>query len=86
MGRPAGYCSVACRRTAEYEIRRVNRGLEALESECNSLQLRLAEYAVMPPGGSLVIASTETRVAAIAGLISEATERLRQLLAGGAEG
>ena len=40
----------------------------------------------MPPGGSRVIAASEARVAAIAELIAEATERMRQLLAGGAEG
>jgi len=32
-GRPPTFCSVPCRRAAEYEITRINRHLERLESE-----------------------------------------------------
>ena len=36
-GRPPVWCSTACRRSAEYEIKRVNRRLEALESQLDRL-------------------------------------------------
>jgi hypothetical protein len=33
MGRPKDYCSPACRRLAEFEIRRLNRELDRLETQ-----------------------------------------------------
>ncbi len=33
LGRPKIWCSVKCRRLAEYEIRRINRRLEELETQ-----------------------------------------------------
>lgn len=33
LGRPKVWCSVRCRRLAEYEVRRLNRRLEHLENE-----------------------------------------------------
>ena len=37
-GRPPRYCSTACRRAAEHEIRRLNRHLERLETEAEGLR------------------------------------------------
>jgi hypothetical protein len=41
-GRPPTYCSIACRRSAEFEIRRISRRLEGLENERHKLQTGLA--------------------------------------------
>jgi hypothetical protein len=38
-GRPRVYCSTACRRAAELEIRRCNRRLERLEESASNLRL-----------------------------------------------
>ena len=38
-GRPAVYCSTGCRRAAEYELRRLQRHLEAVEGELRAIQL-----------------------------------------------
>lgn len=38
-GRPKDYCSTACRRAAELEIRRLDRRLEALEVRMSGLRL-----------------------------------------------
>lgn len=35
-GRPARYCSTACRRSAEFEVRRINSLLEKLEAELSA--------------------------------------------------
>ncbi|KPC79535.1 hypothetical protein ADK82_25745 [Streptomyces sp. NRRL S-4] len=32
-GRPSSYCSNACRRAAEYELRRIQRALEGVEEQ-----------------------------------------------------
>jgi sugar-specific transcriptional regulator TrmB len=37
-GRPPAYCSTACRRLAEYELRRINRRLEKLEGRASRLR------------------------------------------------
>jgi hypothetical protein len=37
-GRPPRYCSVTCRRAAEFELRRVQRRLESLEREEQELR------------------------------------------------
>lgn len=36
-GRPPVWCSTACRRAAEYEVKRVNRRLEVLETQRDRL-------------------------------------------------
>jgi hypothetical protein len=51
-GRPPDYCSVGCRRAAEYEIRRISRRLERLEDEADRLQRRTAEYSLRDAGVS----------------------------------
>lgn len=33
VGRPPSYCSTSCRRAAEYELRRLQRRLQALEDQ-----------------------------------------------------
>jgi hypothetical protein len=38
-GRPPSYCGEACRRLAEYEIRRINRRLEQLEASLSNLRI-----------------------------------------------
>jgi hypothetical protein len=37
VGRPPSYCSTGCRRAAEYELRRIQRHLERLEAQRESL-------------------------------------------------
>lgn len=38
-GRPKAYCSTACCRVAEYEVRRINSRLEKLEDELSNARL-----------------------------------------------
>lgn len=38
-GRPKAYCSVGCRRAAEYEARRLQRALEAVEEQIRECRL-----------------------------------------------
>lgn len=38
-GRPKAYCSTACRRSAEMEIRRVDQQLAALENDAQAIRL-----------------------------------------------
>lgn len=40
-GRPRVYCSVACRSSAAYEVRRLRRQLEALETRASHLRVDL---------------------------------------------
>ena len=44
-GRPRNYCSKACRRAAEFEIRRVERQIGELEASI--VAVRISEYPVM---------------------------------------
>ncbi len=46
-GRPPSYCSTACRRAAEYELKRLQRHLERLETEGEELRhsrLKLGDW------------------------------------------
>ena len=76
-GRPPRYCSRACRRTAEYEIRRITRRLEKLEerrddeSELVDAQCSLGDMAGRGPA---------ERLAAVEKLILGAETRLKELL------
>ena len=45
-GRPSRYCSVGCRRSAEFEIRRIDRAIEKVED-----RLRLIRTSDMPEVG-----------------------------------
>jgi hypothetical protein len=47
-GRPARYCSPACRRAAEYELRRVQRHLEMVERELRLYRVKSAETWIPP--------------------------------------
>ncbi|MCP5278551.1 MAG: hypothetical protein H6935_09335 [Thiobacillus sp.] len=37
-GRPKGYCSTACRRAAEHEVRRLDRRIDELESRLSYIR------------------------------------------------
>ncbi|MGB5409333.1 MAG: hypothetical protein WBN08_20625 [Thiogranum sp.] len=60
-GRPPTYCSKACRRAAEYEITRINRHLEKLESE--RIRLNITDRSGMKDylGRSNVVALADTQ-------------------------
>jgi len=74
-GRPATYCSVACRRMAELEVKRINRRLEALEE-------RLSERLLQGDTGLKDLAGRNHReqMAALKAEIARQEERLRALL------
>ncbi|MEV6912815.1 hypothetical protein [Amycolatopsis sp. NPDC051071] len=44
-GRKPVYCSPGCRRAAEYELRRIQRALEALEDEHRDIRLNWPPFA-----------------------------------------
>ena len=50
IGRPRDYCSVGCRRAAEYEIPRVSRRLEELEGMAHRFEQATAEYSLPNAG------------------------------------
>ena len=54
-GRPAKYCSTACRRAAEFEIRRIDKLLARLEDRL--VNLRLGYFSVDPASESAQLAS-----------------------------
>jgi hypothetical protein len=66
---PAIYCSTACRRVAEHEVRRLDRALERLEAD--------ARHARNPAN----LFACEAEEARIAAEIARVTDRLRVLLA-----
>ncbi len=72
-GRPPLYCSVACRRVAEAELRRIDRRLASLEAERDRVTLDGASY------NYPTAAQNARRLAAIETAIAGATERQRQL-------
>ena len=79
-GRPAIYCGPACRASAAYEIRRIQRRLEALETFIGVL----GRPEVNTWAGAWAIKrrekEREKKVEAVKGEIAEAEERLRLLL------
>ncbi len=79
-GRPPIYCGAACRASAAYEIRRIQRRLEALETFIGVL----GRPEVNTWAGAWVIKrrerEREKKVEAVKGEIAEAEERLRLLL------
>jgi sugar-specific transcriptional regulator TrmB len=80
-GRPRSYCGPACRQAAAYEIKRLQRRLEALEERASRLRHE-RETGVKDWLG-------RTRAEALADVeaeIAAAEERLRALLAGASEG
>jgi hypothetical protein len=75
-GRPPSYCSVGCRRAAEFELRRINNRLERLEDELDSAKhdrWRLHDC---------LGRSQDERVRDIEKAIADAELRLRALLGG----
>jgi hypothetical protein len=79
-GRPPTYCSVGCRRSAEYEVRRISRRLEALEERASRLRHE--------PDTSVRDWVGRTRLEALTDVeaeIADAEARLRALLAAEAE-
>lgn len=73
-GRPPSYCSTACRRAAEYELKRLQRHLERLETEGEELRhsrIKLGDWL----GRSHRQQVNDNRKA-----IARAEERLRDLL------
>jgi hypothetical protein len=50
VGRPPTYCSVACRRSAAYEIARINNLLSSLEQRASDLRLTVERTGWEIPG------------------------------------
>lgn len=77
-GRPPKFCSTGCRRAAEYELRRLQRRLEALEERASALR--------QEPDRGMHDVYGRTRLeqlAAVEAEIDEAEDRLRLLLEAG---
>lgn len=72
VGRPKSYCSVACRRAAELEIRRVAARIADLEAQL--MRTRLPGYWELTPASSLAaeIARQEARLAQLLAASEEA--------------
>jgi hypothetical protein len=75
-GRPPTFCSVACRRVAEAELRRVDRRLAGLEVDLDAADLDIASE-TYGPGAKAV----HKRRAALEAAIVTATARQRLLYA-----
>ena len=74
-GRPRSYCSTACRRTAEFEIRRLVRRIERLDTDLEHLR-GVRDDGIPDVYGH----SPKKRRALLAQGIREAEARLRALL------
>jgi hypothetical protein len=70
-GRPARYCSKACRRAAEFEVRRLTAAIEALEQDARRVRI----------GAHGTPAARHERLGRITAETTAAEERLRALLA-----
>jgi hypothetical protein len=75
-GRPPTFCSVACRRVAEHELRRIDRRLAGLEDERDRLELAIATG---DPHYPAVIKTHQRERDAVDAAITKATERQRDL-------
>ena len=80
-GRPPTFCSVACRRVAEAELRRIDRRLAGLEVNLDELDLSIASETFGP-----AVKADHKRRAALVAAITTATERQRLLYARTEEG
>jgi hypothetical protein len=67
VGRPPAYCSPACRRAAEYELERLQRRLEKLETYAADLRL---------------MGDPDRQARKVDQELEQAERRLRELLAG----
>lgn len=74
-GRPPDYCSPGCRKSAEYEIGRVNRRLADLENDLVHEKLHNDKKSVNCNGQS-----PQERIAALENAIVESESRLKVLL------
>jgi hypothetical protein len=74
-GRPPDYCSVGCRRAAEYEVRRASRRLERLEDERDRLERQTAEYTLQD---AAVTDWQRQRHRADARMVAEQVDRMRR--------
>lgn len=72
-GRPPTYCSVACRRVAEAELRRIDRRIAGLESDRDAQIISLAAWHTGAFKGP------DRQLAATEAAIATATERQRLL-------
>jgi hypothetical protein len=84
-GRPPTFCSTACRRAAEYEVRRLSRRLERLETEAADLcvQLHVIEHRDAAQSDEYRAYWSREPAARLAGLtheIAAAEQRLATLL------
>jgi hypothetical protein len=75
-GRPSRYCSKACRRAAEYELRRIQRRLEDLEVSESNARRELSPAARM--GGSREFRQAEHQW--YVGELDRLERRLKELL------
>src|SRR5262249_10487676 len=82
-GRPRDYCSTACRRLSEFEIRRLTRQLETLEAERIYLeQPSIARSALRDMAGR----THKQQLADVRHSIETVESRLRTLLEDGSDG
>jgi hypothetical protein len=82
-GRPPGYCSEGCQRSAQSERQRVGRHLERLEAECMELRHAVARGAPIGIVSSAGIVRPAERLADVEGDIARLRSRLRELLDSG---
>jgi hypothetical protein len=73
-GRPPTFCSVACRRVAESELRRITTRLGRLELTLDRLDMDIAT-SVYPA----IVKQSRNELAAVDAAIAKATERQRLL-------
>jgi hypothetical protein len=76
MGRPSTYCNRACRRAAQYEVRRASRRIESLEAERDRLERQMAAQDDNPR----VLARLQPEHNVAAAQVERARLRLRDLL------
>jgi hypothetical protein len=75
-GRPPTFCSVACRRVAESELRRITTRLGRLEEDRDRLDMRIATG---DPHYPAAIKASQQELTATDAAITKATERQRLL-------
>ena len=73
-GRPGAYCSIACRRTSQYELRRIQARLIRLEDEAEACRRNHSGLLYFDGSTNAQHAADITRE------IEHAKERLRELL------
>lgn len=82
-GRPPRFCSTACRRTSENEVRRITRRLSALEDRRDHLtkELVMHEAGHRIGYGTTFVERTQVELDLVEQQITEQTSRLRDLYA-----